>query len=301
MKIPAGSRLSRAQLLASMLALGLARAAPAFAQRRASADSVRIVTSDISRFWKVLDGGIGLDLDARLRDEYLAPGSAGLRAFAPREIGSALDLARVIFSHQSDYFSSRTTTLNARAAEPEIRSMMRRLQALYPEAVLLDVYVVIGRHSVGGWTRGDTLVVAAEMYPSPAALPVIVAHELVHRQQPAATGDQTLLERSFHEGSADFVGALISGATINVPAQQYGRAHEHELWREFQGVMNGHEYLPWLYGGVVANRPADLGYFFGYRIAQSYYDRADDKATAVREILRVTDITSFLTKSGYAP
>ena len=43
-----------------------------------------------------------------------------------------------------------------------------------------------------------------------------------------------------------------------------------------------------------------LGYFMGYRIAQAYYERAPDKKTAIRDILRVKNAEDFLERSGYA-
>jgi hypothetical protein len=285
----------------SVMLLALCAFASAGAQRRASVDDVRIITSDVANFWSALDRATPYDLDARLRDDYLGRASSGLRAFAPTQIGSALDLARSVYQRRADYDRVRAATLSAGATEPALRAAMLRLRALYPDAVLLDVYFVVGRFAVGGWTRGDTLVVATEMYPDTAMLPRIVAHELVHRQQPPATPDQTLLERAFNEGAADFIGELASGGTINPEAQRYGGAHERALWREFRRVMNGHDYGAWLYGRHEDGRPADLGYFFGYRIAQSYYERASDKARAIREIMETRDVPGVLRRSGYAP
>jgi hypothetical protein len=48
------------------------------------------------------------------------------------------------------------------------------------------------------------------------------------------------------------------------------------------------------------DQPVDLGYVVGARIVQAFYDRADDKAWAVREILSITDYEGFLERSGYA-
>jgi uncharacterized protein YjaZ len=65
--------------------------------------------------------------------------------------------------------------------------------------------------------------------------------------------------------------------------------------------MNERETAGWLYGGQPEGRPADLGYFFGYRIARAYYERAEDKTRALREILTATDFPRLLEVSGYAP
>jgi uncharacterized protein YjaZ len=73
--------------------------------------------------------------------------------------------------------------------------------------------------------------------------------------------------------------------------------------------MHGMDLSGWLYGSPPEGRPADLGYFFGYRIAQSYYERAVEGAgadleasrEAVREILTVVGFPDFLERSGYDP
>lgn len=42
----------------------------------------------------------------------------------------------------------------------------------------------------------------------------------------------------------------------------------------------------WLFNGSRSvNRPSDLGYYIGYRIAEEYYNNAKDKGKAVTELL----------------
>ena len=48
-------------------------------------------------------------------------------------------------------------------------------------------------------------------------------------------------------------------------------------------------------------KPGDLGYWVGYRIAKAYYQRASDKRAALREILEMTDPKALLAKSGWHP
>jgi uncharacterized protein YjaZ len=88
---------------------------------------------------------------------------------------------------------------------------------------------------------------------------------------------------------------------MNAAAQEYGRAHEAALWAEFRLVMHGTDAAGWLYGSPPPGRPADLGYFIGYRIAEAYYAQTADKAAALRDILRVRDVERILAASGYAP
>src|SRR5574341_1026918 len=45
----------------------------------------------------------------------------------------------------------------------------------------------------------------------------------------------------------------------------------------------------------------DIGYWVGYAIARSYYNRATDKRAAVRELLLLPDEERLLAESGYNP
>ncbi len=139
------------------------------------------------------------------------------------------------------------------------------------------------------------------MYRDPARLPAIVSHELIHYQQHYPS--PTLLEHSFMEGTADFVGQLISGAQINNAAHQYGLACEHELWQEFLPHPEDRTFYPWMYGKPADGRPDDLGYFIGYRIAKAYYDKATDKQQAIADITtaRGGHVRELVAESGYRP
>jgi len=49
------------------------------------------------------------------------------------------------------------------------------------------------------------------------------------------------------------------------------------------------------------DRPGDLGYFIGYRIAEAFYARTVNKREALRAIIDVSNSDLFLSQSGYAP
>lgn len=71
------------------------------------------------------------------------------------------------------------------------------------------------------------------------------------------------------EGSADFVAELISGIRGSAAAQDFGRANERRLWAEFEPQMQATDVGTWFANDPPDERPADLGYFVGYRIAES--------------------------------
>ena len=54
-------------------------------------------------------------------------------------------------------------------------------------------------------------------------------------------------------------------------------------------------------GNATGDRPGDLGYFIGYRIAEAFYEPTSDKRLALRMIIEVGDSDVFLAQSGYDP
>ena len=74
----------------------------------------------------------------------------------------------------------------------------------------------------------------------------------------------------------DFLCELLIGRHINHHIHVWALPREAELWAEFRQVMHEEGAGGWLYGGTDATeRPADPGYFIGYRIAQANYERAE--------------------------
>jgi uncharacterized protein YjaZ len=139
-------------------------------------------------------------------------------------------------------------------------------------------------------------------------VPHMVAHEVIHVEQRQANPSReagrrkrTLLESALAEGGADFLGEMISGGIINSAQRAFGNEHERELWEEFRTAMNGRDASNWLYEGDRAKgRPADMGYYMGYRICEAFYQKAADKSDAVRRILALNDPEGLLRESGYA-
>ena len=64
-------------------------------------------------------------------------------------------------------------------------------------------------------------------------------------------------------------------------------------------LFDGKDLSKWLYqGDRSTDRPADLGYWMGYRICEAYYKRAADKKQAIREILEIKDFEAFRSSSN---
>ena len=96
---------------------------------------------------------------------------------------------------------------------------------------------------------------------------------------------------------------MVTGGNINARLQAYAIPREAELWAEFKTAMRGTDISRWLYnqGTATADRPGDLGYFIGYRIAEAFYASTVNKRDALRAIIDVSNSDLFLLQSGYAP
>ncbi len=158
----------------------------------------------------------------------------------------------------------------------------------------------MGRFNSGGTSTEDGLILGVEKMENLDGLVPLVAHELIHFQQKLPGRDITLLEASLMEGSADFIGELISGINLNQVPFVYGERHAGELCREFVKIMHRTEYQDWLYSTSGKDkRPNDLGYWMGYKIAEAYFNQATDKQQAIQDLLTLGNAQKILNQGGY--
>ncbi len=127
-----------------------------------------------------------------------------------------------------------------------------------------------------------------------------MAHELIHFQQKTWSESPTLLQQSIVEGSADFLGELISGTNTNQKTNDYANKNEDRLSKEFVARMDSVNYTDWLYSVTGKDdRPNVLGDWIGYIITEKYFQGMADNKQAEKDILTITDYKDFLLKSGY--
>jgi predicted Zn-dependent protease DUF2268 len=293
-------------------------------------DRAAFVTSDIANFWKAYDAGGANGSTSAFQAEYLNRASSGLVDFIASRNVTATSLVSMVRAYPRYFADIRASTLrlaNDAAVQGRMRDGYRRIKAMYPPAVFPPVTFLIGRFSTGGTTSASGMLVGLEFYSITSttpldelgqfqrdnvkpldSLPIIVAHEHTHVLQARAGGllgksNKTMLDQSLIEGSADYVAYLVTGGNINARLFPYAMPREAALWAEFKATMHGTDTSRWLYnqGTATTDRPGDLGYFIGYRIAESFYNRATDKQVALRAIIEVSDSDLFLWQSGYAP
>ena len=267
------------------------------------------------------------------------PRDSADKIFVPfAQQSAAEELVRALTRYPRLYASLRAATLAVDTngtVTSGIRRGLAKLAALYPEARFPNIYFLMGTTSTGGTTGRSGMLIGTEqvsigpdtpvdelppwaqslrlMHSGPASLVGLVVHEAVHTQQkPRPEGQhETLLRHALAEGIADFLAELAVGpSAAHTPRQVYGGAHEHEVWVDFQRDMERYEpndstIKTWMYNGMLPegkNHGAiDIGYWVGFRIAGTYYNRAADKRAAVRDLLELKDPEAILRASGYAP
>ncbi|WP_422105763.1 DUF2268 domain-containing putative Zn-dependent protease [Winogradskyella sp.] len=263
-------------------------------------NACELITSDIDNFWKAFNlmenGYEGNPFDAY----YMKIGSQGVIDFTPYRIEHADTLYHNVKRHKQKYLDVKASTFRVKEKKKQIRAAFYALKYIFPEAKFPPVYFVIGNFNSGGTSTPNGLIIGAETQNNIDNVPYIVAHELIHFQQKRYHQNPSLLDQSINEGIADFLGEMISGSHINTVAYKYGESNKDKLCKEFVKIMDSNNWDDWLYGtSGKDDRPNDLGYWMGYQIGKSYYEKQPDKTTAIKAMLDIKDANEFLEKSGY--
>ncbi len=256
---------------------------------------------------------------------YLKRASEGFKKLIKARDLTAEKYISQIGRYPEYWKSVRKNTLSVAGYRSEIKNQINLYGQSLKNFKAPDICFAIGILSTGGTVRGGWLLIGTEMVASDSTTvregmngwlkhtlpkkPMILeftAHEMVHTQQRIGPGvvwghfNHRLLTMTIMEGAADFIAKKITGTSINESMYAYAYENEKQIWKEFSQEMYGMDYSNWLYNGNNSkDRPADLGYFVGYRICESYYNKAADKEKALNEILKTNNFRKFLKKSGY--
>lgn len=131
---------------------------------------------------------------------------------------------------------------------------------------------------------------------SPAELGNLVVHEVVHAQQ--FDGVDGFLPDVIREGAADYIASRIATPRFDQKIYEYGFQHEDEPKAEFRKDLEIGNYAPW-FGPQPNGRPADLGYFIGYRIVEACLRAETENTETLEDVLFCQAIDRLLEKSHY--
>jgi hypothetical protein len=269
-----------------------------------------IVLDDVYRFYALYDGANGRPTAGQLQT-YIDTGSPGLRHFAAARRTTGARIAEAIAARPEIYNDARRCVAVLPRMRPRLDAALRELGRLYPEARFPPITVAIGRSRPMGIADAAGVQIGLEVLCSiPYFDPNledrfvrVLAHEFVHSQQSPALANatnQTVLQRSLEEGIAEFVTELITGDMSSAHLRASVAGRETEVERAFLADKDKTDMSAWVDNGTF-ERPGDLGYWVGYRIAKAYYCNAPDKRRAVRELLEMTDHQAVFAASGWYP
>lgn len=288
-----------------------------------------ISTIDVSHFWEAYDSLVrartnqdSIDVIQRL---YINRATIGFKDFIKARNLSAKEYAKVLGRFPKFWSSIRINTSNLDSKKKEIENVFAEYKKRYPDFTAPRICFAIGCLRTGGTVTSDQILIGTEIAASDRntekselkpwlrkflgvneSVVEFVAHEAVHTQQRFSFitllqyRKNKLLTASVREGAADFVSKEIIHRNINQFIHAYGNEHLDELKKEFANEK-GNDYSRWLYNGSTSSsdRPADLGYFIGYKICESYYLKAKNKQKALAVLMRTNNPKKILRKSGF--
>ena len=275
---------------------------------------VAIVTSDVDRFYALYDDpAIAAQPDV-LAARYLADASPGLVEFMAMRRITPERVAKALREKPELYREARSCANTLGKVRGRLTAAADRLAELYPAAIFPPITIAMSRGTPVAAADGKGLYVALEALCAAKFFEAddedrfvhVIAHEYVHAQQPLAqveSDSDTVLHAALVEGAAEFVAEQIGGSVAYTHLHRWAAGREAAIERDFLAEKDGKaKDSRWVYNQLgTPDWPGDLGYWVGYRIVKSYYNRAPDKAAALKAIIEMRDPAAFLAASGWTP
>ncbi|MNE24558.1 lytic murein transglycosylase [Brevundimonas sp. MYb46] len=295
----------RLSIFTASVVLTCLLSSPVRAQSSATLD-----ISDVDLFYRLYDATDGRPTAEQIQSGYIDVGSPGLRTFFDARRTTAVRVAEAIVSRPEIYRQARACSSVLPQVKGQVDAALAKLVSLYPEARLPSVTLAVGRgrpvaigSSVTGIQVGLEALCATDFIEADieSRFVGVLVHEYVHAQpNPGLTEktDLTVLETALLEGGAEFVTEVLIGRPAYTYFGPLVRGREHEIEVAFSADMDKTDLSEWFYNST-KDKPSDIGYWVGYRIAKSYYEKAPDKTAALKNILEFSDAQAFLAASGW--
>ncbi|MGN6520723.1 MAG: DUF2268 domain-containing putative Zn-dependent protease [Dokdonella sp.] len=294
---------------AIILALAVTASLPASASNTQHAV---VRTDDVALFYRVYDAAGGHPSADQLQHEYLDVGSVGLHELARQRDVTGARIAGTLAKRPAIYADAKRCMAVLPRVRERLESAIAKLAELHPASRLPPVTIAIGRGKpvgIGSPATGVQIgleALCATDWLNPDVeerFVTVIAHEYAHTQQAPALAEKehpTVLEGSLAEGAAEFVAELIAGHVSYDYLAAITAGREKAVETAFAADVDKTDLTDWLYNSK-ADRPADLGYWVGYRIVKAYYQHARDKREALHATFAMTDAHAFLAASGWYP
>ena len=294
-----------------------------------SALDAKVITEDADRFAAIFKASNGKPTAEILLKKYLEPGTNGVKVFTKGRIRNAEHLAAQIAENPELYRRGIEVCLPiAKEMTSVLRSVYLGLNGLLDHPKLPKVYAVFGAGNSGGTAGDGSQVVGLEVVCRISKTDEDVhrhfrhlfAHETVHTLQKFPSDDaflysDYLLLNILAEGGADYIAKLVTGTVRQSKRDAWARERYEYVRTEFlkdrEKVKHmsaedisakGSPRFRWVRNAKKApdeGWPGELGYWVGNEIWTGYFEQAEDKEAALKELLYLRNPQEVLAKSGY--
>lgn len=283
--------------------------------------NVPIVYDDIRRMNQILSSYSKTQIDENIiQSQYFNPASPGLTELIKKDGLSAQGFSQYLKKNYNfiksickeiDFIESDSTRL---------RSLLKKYSDTFSTAKYQPVYFLIGQNYHGGTVTNEGFVIELQLnslglkiidFTSQDTTRISHYHDLdqifIHEQVHVSREEQyisgSLKRMSIDEGSCDYIAYIITGKKGNPDTYLYGAENFESLKKEWKqdlekDLKSVRSLWVWNWGKK-QERPPDLGYFIGFKIAESYFNNSENKEKALIEILEMKDYESFYETSGF--
>jgi hypothetical protein len=280
-------------------------------------EQAQLVTADIKNFLEAYEQfSPEKDNAAILQKYYFGKASPGLQEYISRFRLNPEMLEKAIEKNPERFNRIKTFYTQISVFENEFKDEMKRYKRAVPGAMFAPTYLLVGAaRGIGQASKVGQLVTIENALDDLEKLKTLMVHELTHFQQAIGVGinkygsiygkKDNMLDLVLREGAAEFI--TYHRVRENVPAfvklRNY-QQNEYQLWERFKEDLNKQDQDFWLNVSFEDNNkgyPFQLGYAVGYKIVEAYYERAENKDQALKDILTIEDAQTFFEKSKYQP
>jgi hypothetical protein len=289
-----------------------------------SQNNYKIETTDIDNFWKAYDYLENAETKADsikiIQEFYIDKATEEFKEFIRVRNFTSEEYVLKLSLYPKFWKSIRSKTLNIKTRKKEIEIIFEKFERVLPNFKKPKVCFAIGCLRTGGTVSKELILIGSEIASADATVDKselsswlqsiigktgdingMIAHETIHTQQ-INVKKLNLLTGVMNEGIADFITYKIFEENINKESFAFGVDNECKLRKEFITDLknNPKDYSKWLYSGNKSGeRPADLGYYIGFKIAQEYYETQTDKRKALNELLNHKKYRKIFKKSKF--
>lgn len=272
----------------------------------------QIVTQDIDNFWvaydQIIQSSDSLERIKLINELYIGKATDGLKGLISVRRYQNYEFVNNILNYPKYWNSIRDNSSYLLKDTEQIEKYLTKLKEIYPELKPANIYFSIGSFRTGGTYEGNKVLFGAEFMLAqknsileelpehlqktikeyaPYDIPLTAIHEYIHTQQ-KTWEDKSIIHLCVAEGVAEFISTLITEKPLSPPVNFGKQNAERVLERYMVEIFRNEDVWNWLWSENQNElKVNDLGYYIGYEICEKYYNNADDKKKAIKDLIEI--------------